>query len=204
MSLDKLKIQGGKLIRYMVSKGYQVDKVNIVGLEGVNAIDWVVNKDTIDEFNDTIAVVSNDGTVYISATATTEPGWHYRKNRMNPSGAFQLAFGQYINSHCLGKHFKQNALVQCGVLKGYRDNNEDGSRSGDQLFSGTDFGVNIHTTGNDTSATSPNTVGRWSAGCQVFKHASTFYNEFMPLCRSMGVSKFNYTLVDGSDFAKFK
>jgi hypothetical protein len=203
-SIDELKVQGGKLIRYMDSKGYKVSDLNIVYLEGLNATDWTVNADRIDEWNDTRVVVGKDGTVYLSATATCEPGWFYRKQRMNKDGAFQIAFGQYLECWQFGKHFKQDALVQCGTLTGYRDNNEDGSRAGDKVYKGADFGVNQHTTGNDASSSAPDKVGRWSAGCLVGKHPSTHYNLFLPLCRSMGVKKFDTTVIDGSDFSKFK
>ena len=203
-TLPELKIQGTKLIRYMVSKGYKVRALNIVYLEGLNATDWRVNADRIDEWNDVRVVVGDDGSVYMSATATTEPGWHYRLQRMNERGAAQIAFGQYLNAWGFGKHFKQDALVQCGTIKVFRDHNEDGSRQGDLPYTGADYCINQHTTGNDSDAGAPGTVGRWSAGCLVGKHPSTHYDTFLPLCRSMGLKTFDTTVVDGSDFSKFK
>jgi hypothetical protein len=202
--LPELRNQGKKAIRYMVAKGYKVRALNIIYFEGLNATDWTENKDRIDEWNDIRAVVGNDGTVYMSATATTEPGWYYRQNRMNPAGAAQIAFGQYLDCWRFGKHFAQDALVQCSVITVFRDNNEDGSRQGDKVYSGDYFAVNQHTTGNDAGAGSPTTVGRWSAGCLVGKVASTHYNIFLPLCRAMGLKTFDTTVVDGSDFSRFK
>lgn len=199
-----LKVQGTKAIRYMVSKGYKVRALNIVYFEGLNANDWTENADRIDEWNDIRAVIGNDGTVYMSAVATTEPGWYYRQNRMNPDGAAQIAFGQYLDAWQFGKHFKQDALVQCGQIKVYRDNDENGSRQGDSSYVGDDFAINQHTTGNDADAGSPDTVGRWSAGCLVGKVASTHYNLFLPLCRAMGLRTFDTTVIDGSDFSKYK
>lgn len=203
-TLPELQPQGKKAIAYMVSKGYKVRALNIVLFEGINTDLKTLNADTIDLFNDVRAIISNHGDVLMSASCTTEPGWYYRLNRMNPAGAAQVAFGQYLDSHCLGMHFKQQALVQCGSLSVYRDDNEDGSRAGDRLYKGAEFAINLHTTGNDADADTPDRVGRWSAGCNVGQYASTHYNTFLPICRAMGLKTFDTTWVDGSDFVKFK
>lgn len=188
----------------MVSKGYKIRALNIVYFEGLNATDWTENADRIDEWNDVRAVIGNDGAVYMSATATTEPGWYYRQNRMNSAGAAQIAFGQYLDAWCFGYHYKQEALVQCGEIKVYRDNDENGSRQGDSSYTGDDFSINQHTTGNTADANAPDAVGRWSAGCLVGKYPETHYNTFLPLCKAMGLKTFDTTVIDGSDFAKFQ
>jgi hypothetical protein len=188
----------------MQNKGYKIRALNIVYFEGLSAEDLATaNNDRIDEWNDVRAIIGSDGKVYMSAAATTEPGWYYRKNRMNPAGAAQIAFGQYLDCWRLGKHFQQDALVQCGELKVYRDNNEDGSRSGDLVYLGDDFGCNQHTTGNSANASPSAQVGRWSAGCLVGKWPGTHYDTFLPICRAMGLKTFDSTLIDGSDFAKY-
>jgi hypothetical protein len=188
----------------MQSKGYKIRALNIVYFEGLLADDLTtVNADQVDEWNDVRAIIGSDGRVYMSATATTEPGWYYRRNRMNPGGAAQVAFGQYLDCWRLGKHFKQDALVQCGEIKVYRDSNEDGSRTGDPEETGDYFGCNQHTTGNSSDSAPSDTVGRWSAGCLVGKWASTHYNTFLPICKAMGLKTFDTTLIDGSDFAKY-
>lgn len=189
----------------MKSRGYKIRALNIVYFEGLNADDMATpNDDRIDHWNDVRSIIGNDGKVYLSSAATTEPGWHYRKNRMNSGGAAQVAFGQYLDCWRFGKHFKQDALVQCGSILVYRDNNEDGSRAGDAVYTGDYFAINQHTTADYAKPYVPDTVGRWSAGCLVGQYSETHYNSFMPICRSMGLATFDTTLVDGSLFAKFQ
>jgi hypothetical protein len=202
--LAELRPQGEKAIRYMKSLGYKIRALNIVYFEGLNASDLAtVNNDRVDQWNDVRSIIGNDCKVYLSSAATTEPGWYYRKNRMNKDGAAQVAFGQYLDCWKLGDHFQQDALVQCGKLKVYRDNNEDGSRKGDLVFAGSDFGINQHTTADYAKAYAPDTVFRWSAGCWVGQYSETHYNSFMPICRSMGLATFDSALIDGSLFGKF-
>jgi hypothetical protein len=203
--LKELKSQGDKAIRYMKSLDYKIRALNIVYFEGLNAGDLsTVNSDRIDQWNDVRSIIGNDGRVYLSSAATTEPGWYYRQNRMNSGGAAQVAFGQYLNCWRLGKHFQQDALVQCGSILVYRDNNEDGSRKGDPTETGDYFAINQHTTGNKPGVYVPDTVGGWSAGCLVGQYSETHYNSFLPICRSMGLKTFDTTLLDGSAFAKFQ
>jgi hypothetical protein len=196
--LTELNSQGKKALKYMGSKGYKIRALNIVYFEGIDADDLkTVNNDRIDYWNDVRAIISNTGDVLMSATATTEPGWYYRLNRVNDGGAAQLAFGQYLDAWEIGDHKGQVALTQCGKLKVYRDGNEDGMRTGDPIDVGDDFGINQHTTTN-----APDMVGMWSAGCLVGKYPST-HEKFIQICRSMGLNTFDSTLIDGSDFAKF-
>jgi hypothetical protein len=197
-TIPGLKVQGQKTIKYMIAKGYKVRALNIVYFEGIDPDLTRVNPDTIDQWNDVRSIVSNTGDVLLASIATTEPGWYYRLNPMNAGGAAQLAFGQYLDAWCIGDHHGQDALVQCGNLKVFRDKNEDGSRKGDALDVGSDFGLNQHTTSN-----APDAVGRWSAGCLVGKYPDTHNNKFMSIIRSMGLKTFDTTLVDGSEFAKF-
>jgi hypothetical protein len=197
--LKELKEQGSKAIRYMRSKNYKVRALNIVYFEGLNADDLrTPNSDVIDYWNDIRSIISDQGDVYLCATATTEPGWFYRRNRMNVNGAAQLEFGQYLDCWEFGDHHGQDALTQCGVLTVRRDDNEDGSRAGDKVYKGADFGIDQHTT-----SYGPDRVGRWSAGCLVGKYPAT-HGLFMELNRSMGLKTFDTTLVDGSDFARFQ
>lgn len=203
-TIDNLEARGKVAIDYMRSKNYKIRALNIVYFEGLSADNLATpNSDRTDEWNDVRAIIGNDGKVYMSATATTEPGWYYRRNRMNPCGAAQIAFNQYLDCWRMGEHFQQDALIQCGEITVYRDNNEDGFRSGDPTEVGDFFGCNQHTTGNSPDSAPSEKVGRWSAGCLVGKWASTHYNVFLPICRSMGLKTFDTTLIDGSDFAKY-
>jgi hypothetical protein len=188
----------------MVSKGYKVRALNIVYFEGIDTDLATINQDRIDGWNDVRAIITNKGDVLMSSAATTEPGWHYRQNRMNPLGAAQIAFGQYLDCWQLGKHHAQDALVQCGTIKVYRDANEDGSRAGDIMYAGADYSINQHTTGNNNAAGVPSNVGRWSAGCLVGQYASTHYNTFLPICRSMGLDTFDTTVFPGDQFVRWQ
>lgn len=196
-TLPELKAQGKKAIAYMQEKGFKIRALNIVYFEGINTDLETVNSDEIDLWNDVRAIISNTGDVFLSCAATTEPGWYYRNNPLNPEGAAQLAFGQYLDCWQIGDHRGQDALVQCGNLKVFRDKNKDGSRRGDAIYVGNDFGLNQHTTNN-----APEKVDRWSAGCLVGKYSVTHNSKFMPICRAMGLDTFDSTLIDGSDFAK--
>jgi hypothetical protein len=196
--LTELNTQGKKAIAYMKAKKYKVRALNIVYFEGLDADDMMtVNEDRLDFWNDIRSVIRDNGDVLMSCSATTEPGRYWRLNRMNPDGAAQLAFGQYLDCWEIGDHKGQDALVQCGNLTVYRDDNEDGIRSGDKVYVGDDFGINQHTTSN-----APDTIGRWGAGCLVGKYPST-HAKFMAICRSMGLQTFDTTLIAASDFAKF-
>lgn len=180
----------------MKAQGYKVRALNIVYFEGINCDLQTVNSDKIDFWNDVRSIVTDKGDVLLCCAATTEPGWYYRNNPMNDGGAAQLAFGQHLDAWRIGDHKGQDALVQCGTLKVFRDKNDDGSRKGDAIDVGNDFGIDQHTTSN-----APDTVGRWSAGCLVGQYPETHNDKFMPICRAMGLDTFDSTLIDGSLFA---
>ena len=206
MAFDKipeLKPLGCKAIAYMRDKKYKVRALNIIYFEGMDTDLVTVNSDKIDGWNDVRSIITDDGDVLLACQATTGPGKYYTYNRLNPDGAFIITLGQHLDCWQLGKHHQQDALVQCGILSGSRDNNEDGLRTGDIVYYGDDFGVNQHTTGNAGSSDSPEVVGRWSAGCLVGRYSATHYNVFMPIVRSMGLKTFDSTIISGKDFQKF-
>lgn len=194
-TLDELRPQGRKIIEYMRSCGYLIRALNIVYLEGIDCDLVTLNRDSIDYWNDVRAIIGNDGQVLMCCAATTEPGWHYRHRPMNPLGAAQLAFGQYLDCWRIGKHYDQDALVQCGNLRVYRDRDKNGIRTGDPIDIGDYFGLNQHTT-----SSAPDRVGKWSAGCLVGRWPETHNNKFMPICRAMGLETFDTTLIDAGHF----
>lgn len=193
-----LKPQGLKLLEYCKAKGYVISEFNIINLEGINTDLATINADRLDEWNDVRVVMNSAGDILMSSLATTEPGKFYTNKPMNANGAARLAFGQYLNCWEFGDHHGQDALTQCGVLTVCRDLNKDGARTGDKVYKGADFGINMHTTSD-----APDFVGRWSAGCLVLKFPETHNGVFMPLCRASGLKTFGTILIDGSDFAKF-
>jgi hypothetical protein len=130
---------------YFISRGQ--NRYNIVYIEGANA-DGTPNSDTFNEWNDRrilLEIPSDTPKIVGNWLATTEPGATYTFNPMNPDGAFRIAFGQY-RAWTFGVHGRTQypALVQCGVISGYRDKNQDGKRIGDLLVTGDNFGVNQH------------------------------------------------------------
>lgn len=136
-----------RIAKYMIAQGYWIDEAhpNIVYVEGVNP-DGTPNADKINEWNDvrTILEIKNGVPILTNCwVATTEPGWKYTENPLNPKGAFRIAFGQY-RAWVVGWHKTHEALVQCGEIVGYRDRNKDGMRTGDPVVKGSDFGVNQH------------------------------------------------------------
>jgi hypothetical protein len=199
-SISNLRADGKRLIAYMRSQGYKVSDLNIVYLEDASADSWAPVNGRIDYWDDVRIVVSKDGDVLLSCEATTEPGSYYTYNPMNPKGAFRIAFGQYLAAWELGDHKGQPALIQCGALKGYRDFNQDGIRTGDALDIGDYFGVDQHSTSHNYT---PDAIGRWSAGCLVGRYYETHIHKFLPLCKEMGVDKFDSTIIPADKFAKF-
>lgn len=202
-SIRSLSTNGRRLIEYMKYKKYRIQPLNIVYIEDFDANDWIPLSEKLDFFNDIRCVVSDQGDVFLSNWATTEPGRYYTENRLNSKGAFRIAIGQHIDAWRIGDHKGQLALVQVAPVTGFRDNNEDGLRIGDLQDRGI-FGINQHTTG--INFNSPDRIGRWSAGCLVGQNTNSHYNRFMPLCRQMIITNktpiFSTTIIDGSDFAK--
>ena len=195
---------GRKMIRYMKSKEWRIHPLNIVYLEDANADTWQPTQGKLDDWDDVRIVISDKGEILLSCEATCEPGSYYTYNPINAGGAFRIANDiQFRDAWEFGYHHNQEALVQCGTIIGFRDGNEDGTRVGDAKVEGDDFCVNQHTTGDSSDASAPDKIGRWSAGCLVGRHASTHYGKFLPLCRKMGLSKFDTVVIPSDRFAKF-
>jgi hypothetical protein len=196
---------GCKLICYMKSKGWRIRPLNIVYLEDANADTWEPTPGYLDAWDDVRIVVSDVGEVLLSCEATCEPGAYYTYNRINPRGAFRIMNDiQFLDTWEFGYHNRQLALVQCGLITGFRDDNQDGIRPGDRQFQGDNFGINQHTTGDSPNVPAPHKIGLWSAGCLVGRWAKTHYNVFLPLCRQMGVNKFDTAIIPGDKFFNWK
>lgn len=97
---------------------------------------------------------------------TTDPGEHYRENPINSLGTAVLVPGHYPGCWRIGSHQgKYRALVQCGDVTVYRDENKDASLDTDGMQTQTgQFGINLHRAGENITSQE---VNRWSAGCQV-------------------------------------
>jgi hypothetical protein len=173
----------GRVIKYMIAKGYNISQrtgtYNIVYVEGVEP-DGTENMDELNSFNDLRMVIQIDamGVPEIAGkwVATTEPGRFWTQNRMNPGGAARIKFGQY-KAWQVGIHKQQNpALVQAANVTVYRDDNEDGFRTGDALDTGDKFYINQHHA-DDAPRTN---IGLWGAGCLVGQMKAE-HEEFMDI-----------------------
>jgi len=166
----------------MTLKGYAIDRafgqINIAYAEGHNR-DGTRNDDKSGYWNDVRLVWTyRDGKpVQLGAwTATTRPGPSYTQHRLNPKGAANIVPGQFT-AWRVGMHRGQyEALVQRGVLKVARDDNEDYLREGDFIETGEYEGINQHHGSNASE------VGPHSAGCLVAKMIDG-HQEFMAICK---------------------
>jgi len=169
--------------------------LNIFGIRARN------QNQGLDAFDDLIGVfyyVTTEHIILRLWPGTTDPGKYYLQNLMNPSGAFIMMPGQYQGAYKIGLHHTQDALVQIGNIRGYRDNNKDSILNYDmsKIYEGSRFGVNIHHKENDSE-----NIGMGSAGCQVFKNTPD-HAEFMGLCHQAAAvwgNSFSYTLLTEED-----
>lgn len=139
---------------------------------------------------------------------TTDPGTYYLEDRekwYGPGGVAILVEGQYLDAWKIGPHgrTKYEALVQLGgPVRLYRDDNLDEILDMDpgDIHDNRWAGINLHasTMYPYTSGTDKESVGAWSAGCQV--HATIRgFREMMELARKQvevtGIDTFTYTLM---------
>lgn len=175
-----------KIISYMEAKKYQIfkgkDELNIIYVEGMNP-DFSLNSDKPNYFNDIRLVIGfedNKPLVLGVWEATTEPGFYYTDNPMNPDGAARIAFGQYkawqVGIH--GVSEPHEALVQVAPVKVHRDYNRDMIRTGDRIDKGI-FGINQHHGSNHPV----DDIYTASAGCLVGRTRQG-HKEFMKLIKT--------------------
>lgn len=176
-----------KIISYIEAENYEIfrksGEKNIIYIEGADK-NGTINSDKANHFNDLRLVFAfnhrDDAVIEGAWEGTTEPGYWYTDNPMNPNGAARIAFGQY-RSWQIGIHGNSDpheALVQVGLVKVHRDWNRDMIRSGDAIDEGY-FGINQHW-GHDHPVDDIHTA---SAGCLVGR-TRTGHRVFMELIRS--------------------
>ena len=175
-----------KIIKYMEAQNYQIfrgkDELNIIYVEGMNT-DGTLNSDEPNHFNDVRMIIDFDNEVPAIIDrwqATTEPGYHYTDNPMNPDGAARIAFGQYrswqIGIH--GMSEPHESLIQVAPVPVHRDYNRDMKRTGDDIFEG-NFGINQH----HGYGYPIIDIGLASAGCLVGRTRDG-HSEFMEIIKS--------------------
>jgi len=130
-------------------------------------------------------------------SATTDPGKAPMLKGNNGTGTARVVPGQYPGSHMIRLHQgKYQALGQKGNISVYRDANKDLEYNTDKITTASNYGINIHKAGQDSTW-----VDGWSEGCQVFKRVKDF-DVFMALCKkaaTLHTNSFTYTLIESKD-----
>ena len=138
---------------------------------------------------------------------TTDPGVYHLNKPSRVEGTAILKAGQYRGVYMIAKHRgKYPALCQRGgVVTVWRDNNRDEFLDFKRTQEGM-FGINIHRA---HSTRELETVGRYSAGCQVFQRANDL-ERLLWLCRMQinthpdWKKTFSYTLLEEPVLKKTK
>tara|TARA_R100000329_G_scaffold151333_1_gene147047 strand:- start:5752 stop:6351 length:600 start_codon:yes stop_codon:yes gene_type:complete len=155
-----------------------------------------------DQFDDIMYVVFKVNGLWQveSFQITTDPGLYFMKKPANVDGTAILKAGQYRGAYKIDKHRgKYNALCQrAGSVVVWRDNNKDDVVDYDHTQKGY-FGINIHRAHQEYELDS---VGKYSAGCQVFRRAEDL-ERLLWLCgmqiKTHNWDTFTYTLLDSKD-----
>jgi hypothetical protein len=188
------QLPGKAIFKFMAERQFRISALNLVYLIGASADDWKPLTNTMDSWNDVRIVVKDSGEVLGSWTATSDPGTYYEKNPMNPDGCALLALGQHRDGWQRGTMHEGRypALVQTGnPIAIYRDRAGDGGRYGHvQIVE--DIGICHHGCNGGDGGDS---IGRWSAGCQVGRYWSSHLS-FMQLMKDSGRDTFDATLID--------
>lgn len=186
--------------RVMYRKGYRIFNgakpydLNIVGVRSLS--------ERPDSFDDILLVFysNTEGQqVYMTFPITSDPGLYYLKRPMNVNGTAIMMEGQYRGAYMLGRHKGYRALRQVAPIDFVRDHDRDGKLdfNGARTERGI-IGANIHRA---SPTGSSERVGRWSAGCQVFKSYLDF-EVFILICEKAArywSDRFTYTLLNERD-----
>lgn len=128
---------------------------------------------------------------------TADPGAYYSENPLNRKGTARIAAGQYRGAWKVGKHKGYPALEQHRPVKVHRDNNRDNMLDDGVIDEGV-FKVNVHASDLDpfdASDRNRKSVGRWSAGCVVFRSSYEYREEYWPLIlRAAGIFGDEFTI----------
>lgn len=185
-------------------------EINIFVLEGCSP-GFVPNNDAADGWNDWLMCISyKDGQPFIchSSVCTSEPGLSatHSKRAIKTGGVFRIAIGFHERCWKIGFH-KGNrnhpALVQAAPIRGYRDTNKDGKRTGDPYVQDVK-GLNFHSTRPNLL---PVRVGDFSFGCIVNREwldHKLFMRQIEKEAEIRGgKALFSATVVDFSKFYKW-
>jgi hypothetical protein len=142
----------------------------------------------------------NDEWQHHCFAATTDPSEYWLKNGRSIGTAIMVS-GHHKGLWALGKHRgKYDALVQVRSCPVYRDNTRDEILDLDSntIVENSLVGLNLHRAHSSTDF-AVESVGRYSAGCQVIQKAQDF-NLLMQFCKRQkqirGWNSFSYTLIE--------
>ena len=181
------------------AKGYKYFEngefnVNVIGVRNSAPGNKVTNV-----FDDwlTLSYKENGVWKFFIWNATTDPGKAPQLLGNNGTGTARVVPGQYPGSHMVRLHQgKYEALGQKGNISVYRDADKDLEYDTDKITTGSNYGINIHKAGKDSTW-----IDHWSHGCQVFKRVKDF-DEFMKICKKAAKihgNSFTYTLIESKD-----
>lgn len=168
--------------------------LNIIGVR--NLLEDDIQRDT---FNDALVLIFKEKGEWVKKVweITTDPSLKLLKAPSNSAGTAILVPDQYTFTYKIDKHKGQyEALCQrLKSVKVYRDKNKNNKLDMDPktIQSGM-FGINIHRASAHNISES---IGAYSAGCQVFKSYKDF-DEFMKYAhkyKNLYQNAFTYTLV---------
>lgn len=133
---------------------------------------------------------------------TTDPGVYHLNKPGRVEGTAILKAGQYQGVYKIGYHRgKYQALVQTGGrVTVWRDDNRDEFLDMNKTQDGY-FGINVHRA---HSSRELETVGKYSAGCQVFRRSQDL-DRLLSLCKRQiqehpnWKQQFTYTLLEESE-----
>jgi N-acetylmuramoyl-L-alanine amidase len=182
----------------ILSKGYTFFdgpyNLNLVGVRSLTR--------TVGAYDDKFYILYEDTdgkeVIDIITEFTTDPGPYYMKNPLKVQGCAIVAPGQYNGVWKRGLHKGYNALTQTGgAISVFRDNNKDDQMDlvGSSIETGF-YGINLH------HGFGYPQVGKWSAGCQVFRKEADLLRVLALAARqidSLGVDSFSYTLLHEED-----
>lgn len=136
------------------------------------------NEDTANKFDDKIYLFKGEEFIVVTS-ATTNPGTPTLKQfeKVNKDGAGVLVADRwYYNVWKYGKHNgKVEALLQLGnKVQVYRDTDKDDKSEEQGKLQEGYFGINFHPNTYDLSKASSDTIGWWSAGCQVVNNVEKY------------------------------
>jgi hypothetical protein len=182
---------------YYIKNNYLIEEANIFGIR------YAVNQH-LDLWNDLLGIwTANNCYVW---SGTTDPSKYFTENK--EGGAAHLFFGFHKNIWQAGIHaqsipsFAHPALVQTGnAVKIWRDVNKDYDfdLGTDKVETGY-FGINFHRA---SKVNNVETIGQYSAGCQVTRDIKDFEFALNLLLNTDKFKKnkkctFSYMLFDGT------